>query len=525
MSNSHPRRALVSVSDKTGLDGFVKGLAELGFEFISTGGTRRYLEEQGVKVIDISEYTGFPEIMDGRVKTLHPKVHGAILGRPDLASDAASIQEFEIVPFELVVCNLYPFEETIAKPEVSLSEAIEQIDIGGPSMVRSAAKNHAYVGIVTSQTQYSHVLEALQSGPLTAELRLQLSAAAFEMTACYDRAVANYMASVLPGSDSTRFDQQISINLVRRDQLRYGENPHQSAAFYVEKQPPAASVAQAEQLNGKELSYNNYLDLDAALQIAGDFDKPAAVVIKHTNPCGCATADTLVEAFEKAYAGDPISAFGSIISFNRSLDKATAEKLCEPNRFIEAIIAPDYEPEAFELLTTKPKWKKNVRLMKCPMMKAPEVASLDYRRVSGGLLVQEKDELRDDSADWKVVTSREPSLQEMNDLAFGWIVCKHVKSNAIVLAKDEMLLGAGAGQMSRLDSSYIAAYKAGERSQGAVVASDAFFPFRDGVDEAAKAGVTAIIQPGGSVKDEEVINACNEHGIAMIFTGRRHFKH
>lgn len=525
MSNSHPRRALVSVSDKTGLDGFVKGLAELGFEFISTGGTRRYLEEQGVKVIDISEYTGFPEIMDGRVKTLHPKVHGAILGRPDLASDAASIQEFEIVPFELVVCNLYPFEETIAKPEVSLSEAIEQIDIGGPSMVRSAAKNHAYVGIVTSQTQYSHVLEALQAGPLTAEFRLQLSAAAFEMTACYDRAVANYMASVLPGSDSTRFDQQISINLVRRDQLRYGENPHQSAAFYVEKQPPAASVAQAEQLNGKELSYNNYLDLDAALQIAGDFDKPAAVVIKHTNPCGCATADTLVEAFEKAYAGDPISAFGSIISFNRSLDKATAEKLCEPNRFIEAIIAPDYEPEALELLTTKPKWKKNVRLMKCPMMKAPEVATLDYRRVSGGLLVQEKDELRDDSADWKVVTSREPSLQEMNDLAFGWIVCKHVKSNAIVLAKDEMLLGAGAGQMSRLDSSYIAAYKAGERSQGAVVASDAFFPFRDGVDEAAKAGVTAIIQPGGSVKDEEVINACNEHGIAMIFTGRRHFKH
>ncbi|QDT91912.1 bifunctional phosphoribosylaminoimidazolecarboxamide formyltransferase/IMP cyclohydrolase [Gimesia algae] len=525
MSNSHPRRALVSVSDKTGLDGFVKGLAELGFEFISTGGTRRYLQEQGVNVIDISEYTGFPEIMDGRVKTLHPKVHGAILGRPDLAGDAAAIEEFEIVPFELVVCNLYPFEETIAKQNVSLSEAIEQIDIGGPSMVRSAAKNHAYVGIVTSQTQYSRVLDALQSGPLTPEFRLELSAAAFEMTACYDRAVSNYMSSVVPDSESTRFSQQISINLVRRDQLRYGENPHQSAAFYVEKQPRAASVAQAEQLNGKELSYNNYLDLDAALQIAGDFDKPAAVVIKHTNPCGCATADSLVEAFDKAYAGDPVSAFGSIISFNRPLDKATAEKLCEPNRFIEAIIAPDYDPEAFELLITKPKWKKNVRLMKCPMMDAPVVASLDYRRVSGGLLVQEKDELRDDPNDWKVVTSREPDSREMNDLAFGWIVCKHVKSNAIVLAKDEMLLGAGAGQMSRLDSSYIAAYKAGERSQGAVVASDAFFPFRDGVDEAAKAGVTAIIQPGGSVRDEEVITACNEHGIAMIFTGRRHFKH
>ncbi|QDV18809.1 Bifunctional purine biosynthesis protein PurH [Gimesia panareensis] len=527
MSDSYPRRALVSVSDKSGLDDFVKGLAELGFEFISTGGTRRYLEEQGVNVIDISAYTGFPEIMDGRVKTLHPKVHGAILGRPDLPGDAASIKEFEIVPFELVVCNLYPFEETIAKPDVTLPEAIEQIDIGGPSMVRSAAKNHAYVGIVTKQTQYGRVLEALKSGPLTPEFRLELSAAAFEMTACYDRAVANYMASVLPSESEaqSRFPEQVSINLVKRDQLRYGENPHQGAAFYVEQNPPAASVAQAEQLNGKELSYNNYLDLDAALQIASDFDKPAAVVIKHTNPCGCATADTLAEAFEKAYAGDPVSAFGSILSFNQPVDQATAEKLCEPNRFIEAIIAPGYEPAAFELLTTKPKWKKNVRLMKCPMLQPPAEPSLDYRRVSGGLLVQEKDELRDDKADWKVVTEREPTTEELNSLSFGWVVCRHVKSNAIVLAKDEMLLGAGAGQMSRLDSSFIAAYKAGDRSQGSIVASDAFFPFRDGVDEAAKAGVTAIIQPGGSVRDEEVIAACNEHNIAMVFTGRRHFKH
>tara|TARA_R110002095_G_scaffold86924_4_gene75684 strand:+ start:925 stop:2508 length:1584 start_codon:yes stop_codon:yes gene_type:complete len=527
MSNSYPRRALVSVSDKSGLDVFVKGLAESGFEFVSTGGTRRYLEEQGVNVIDISEYTGFPEIMDGRVKTLHPKVHGAILGRPDLDSDAAAIKEFEIIPFELVICNLYPFEETIAKPNVSLSEAIEQIDIGGPSMVRSAAKNHAYVGVVTSQDQYSRVLEAFQAGPLSPEFRLELSAAAFEMTACYDRAVANYMASVLPGQqgEDSRFAQQISINLVRRDQLRYGENPHQNAAFYVEKHPPAASVALAEQLNGKELSYNNFLDLDAALQIASDFEKPAAVVIKHTNPCGCATADSLVDAFEKAYAGDPVSAFGSIMSFNRPVDRKTAEKLCEPNRFIEAIIAPGFDPDAFELLTTKPKWKKNVRLMKCPMMVPSAIASLDYRRVSGGLLVQEKDELRDDAAEWKVVTSREPTSQELNDLSFGWLVCRHVKSNAIILAKDEMLLGAGAGQMSRLDSSFIAAYKAGERSKGAIVASDAFFPFRDGIDEAAKAGVTAIIQPGGSVRDEEVIEACNEHQIAMIFTSRRHFKH
>lgn len=527
MSHSYPRRALVSVSDKSGLDDFVKGLAALDFEFISTGGTRRYLEEQGVKVIDISEYTGFPEIMDGRVKTLHPKVHGAILGRPDLPGDADSIKEFEIVPFELVVCNLYPFEETIARPDVTLSEAIEQIDIGGPSMVRSAAKNHAYVGIVTSQSQYQSVLDALQSGPLTSEFRLKLSAAAFEMTARYDRAVANYMATVNSDSEASesRFTDQLSINLVKRDQMRYGENPHQSAAFYVEQNPPAASVARAEQLNGKELSYNNFLDLDAALQIASDFDKPAAVVIKHTNPCGCATAETLAEAFEKAYAGDPVSAFGSILSFNRPVDLATAEKLCEPNRFIEAIIAPDYEPAAFELLTTKPKWKKNVRLMKCPVIEPSTEPSLDYRRVSGGLLVQEKDELRDDSSGWKVVTDREPTPEELSSLSFGWVVCRHVKSNAIVLAKDEMLLGAGAGQMSRLDSSYIAVYKAGDRSQGAIVASDAFFPFRDGVDEAAKAGVTAIIQPGGSVRDEEVIAACNEHNIAMVFTGRRHFKH
>lgn len=527
MSNSYPRRALVSVSDKSNLDRLAKGLAKLGFEFVSTGGTRRYLEEQGVTVIDISEYTGFPEIMNGRVKTLHPKVHGAILGRPDLTEDAAAIQEHGIIPFELVICNLYPFEETVAKPNVTIPEAIEQIDIGGPSMVRSAAKNHAYIGVVTSQQQYDRVLDALQTGPLTPEFRLELSAAAFEMTACYDRAVANYMSSVLPGREEhdSRFAEQVSINLVRRDQLRYGENPHQSAAFYVEKNPPVASVALAEQLNGKELSYNNYLDLDAALQIASDFATPAAVVIKHTNPCGCATAETLVEAFEKAYAGDPVSAFGSILSFNRPVDRETAEKLCEPNRFIEAIIAPEYDPEAFELLTTKPKWKKNVRLMKCPMMEPSTVASLDYRRVSGGLLVQEKDELRDDASEWNVVSKREPTAEELKDLAFGWIVCRHVKSNAIVLAKDEMLLGAGAGQMSRLDSSYIAAYKAGDRSQGSIVASDAFFPFRDGVDEAAKAGATAIIQPGGSVRDEEVIEACNEHQMAMVFTGRRHFKH
>lgn len=525
MNSPAPRRALVSVSDKSELGPFVKGLVELGFEIVSTGGTRRFLEEQGVPVIDISSYTGFPEIMDGRVKTLHPKVHGAILGRPDLPEDAKAIAEHGIIPFELVVCNLYPFEQTIAREGVTIPEAIEQIDIGGPSMVRSTAKNHAYVGIVTRPAQYGQVLEAMRAGSLDETLRRELAAAAFEMTACYDRGIADYMAKITSDETSEGFENTLSLSFAKQFDLRYGENPHQRAAFYAESNAAPTTLSSAEQLHGKELSYNNLLDLDAALCIAREFDEQACVVIKHTNPCGCGVGSSQVEAFEKAYAGDPVSAFGSILGFNQPLDLATAEKLCEPNRFIEAIIAPGYDDDAFEALTTKPKWKNNVRLLRCPAMNDAGVPSLDYRRITGGLLVQDRDEKADPESEWKTVTDREPTPEELHDLKFAWQVCKHVKSNAILFAKDGGVIGVGAGQMSRLDSAFIAVHKAGDRSTGGVVASDAFFPFRDGVDEIAKAGIKAVIQPGGSRRDDEVIAACNEHGIAMIFTGHRHFKH
>lgn len=521
-----PRRALVSVSDKSGLAPFVQGLVSLGFEIVSTGGTRRFLLEQGIPVVDISEYTGFPEMMDGRVKTLHPKVHGGLLGRPDRAADANSMREHGILPFELVVCNLYPFEATVARPGVSVDEAIENIDIGGPSMVRSAAKNHAHVGVVTSAGQYGKVLDSLKAGPLSAELRRELAAAAFEMTARYDRAIADYMAKLCGAPESaSALPERLSLGFVRKQELRYGENPHQRGAFYVEPSPAASSLGAAQQLHGKELSYNNLLDLDAALNLVREFQDPAAVVIKHNNPCGAGLGTSLKEAFERAYSGDPVSAFGSILGFNRVVDLAVAEQLCLPDRFVEAIIAPDYTPEALEALTTRPKWKANVRLLKCPALNDARAKACDYRRVSGGLLVQDLDEGSDPENEWKAVTDRPPAGREFNDLTFAWTVCRHVKSNAIVFAKDWTVIGVGAGQMSRVDSVMIAAHKSQGRSSGAVVASDAFFPFRDGVDLAARAGVTAIIQPGGSRNDVEVIQACNEKKIAMLFTGRRHFKH
>lgn len=518
-------RALISVSDKTGLAPFVHGLVELGFEILSTGGTSRFLKEEGINVIDVSTYTGFPEIMEGRVKTLHPRVHGAILGRPDLPGDAASIAEHGIIPFQLVVVNLYPFAETIAKAGVTTEEAIENIDIGGPSMVRSAAKNHEYVGVVTRPDQYERVLSELRCGALTHAFRRELAGAAFEMTATYDRMIAEWFARLNAPEGEADFPTQLTLSFTLQQRLRQGENPHQRGMFYAEPRPAAASLAAARQLHGKELSYNNLLDLDAALCIARDFDEPAAVVIKHNNPCGCAIGSTLEEAFNRAYEGDPVSAFGSIIGFNRPVDVSTVERMCEPNRFIEAIIAPSYAPEALEWLQTKPKWKNNVRLLEVPGWATTAEFGLDYRRVTGGLLVQDRDIQPQNESEWQVVTQRQPTEQEMIDLKFGWKVCKHVKSNAIVLVNGGMVVGVGAGQMSRLDSSYIAAHKAGTRSQGAVVCSDAFFPFRDGIDEAAKAGVTAAIQPGGSRNDDQVIAACNEHNIAMLFTGRRHFKH
>jgi len=526
MNSSVPKRALVSVSDKSGLDTFVNGLVDLGFEILSTGGTRRFLEDAGIPVIDVTTYTEFPEIMDGRVKTLHPKVHGAILGRPTLESDAIAIAEHGIIPFQLVVVNLYPFQETIAKPGVSIPEAIEQIDIGGPSMVRSAAKNHAHVAIVTSPQQYDEVLTQVKSGNMDETFRRKLAAAAFETTASYDRGIADYMAEITSDTakEESAWGPKLNLSFKLKDSLRYGENPHQRAAFYVEANAPKTSVAHAKQLNGKELSYNNLMDLDSAKCIVAEFDQPAACVIKHSNPCGCAIGSSLAEAFENAHAGDPVSAFGSIIGLNKIVDAATAERLCEPGRFIEAVIAPGYDADAFEILTTKPKWKNNVRLMEVVFSDEGKGAP-EYRRVSGGLLVQDRDDLPQTEDDWKVVTERQPTEEEMTDLRFAWRVCRHVKSNAIVIAKGGMLLGAGAGQMSRLDSSFIAAMKSGERSQGGVVASDAFFPFRDGIDEAAKAGIKAVIQPGGSRNDNEVIAACNEHGMAMVFTGRRHFRH
>ncbi|MEX0725709.1 MAG: bifunctional phosphoribosylaminoimidazolecarboxamide formyltransferase/IMP cyclohydrolase [Planctomycetaceae bacterium] len=520
--SSSTRRALVSVSDKTGLEPFIKGLVALGFDILSTGGTRKFLEGCGIKVIDVTTYTGFPEIMDGRVKTLHPKVHGAILGRP--GHDAAAIQQHGIVPIELVVCNLYPFEATVAKEGVTWDDAIENIDIGGPSMIRSAAKNHAHVAVVTSSVQYPAILAALQSGSIGIDERKNLAAQAFEMTARYDRAIANYFQSkVLANTSPFAPTSSLSFELVQP--LRYGENPHQRAAFYRELNAAAGTLAAATQKHGKELSYNNLLDLDAALNIVREFSAPAATVIKHNNPCGCAIADTLAEAFDKAYEGDPVSAFGSVIGFNRPVDAATAERLCVPGRFVEAIIAPSITAEAFTLLTTKPKWKNNVRLIECPGMTSLRQATWDYRRVTGGLLVQDRDEFADAKEEWKVATERQPTDTERRDLEFAWTVCRHVKSNAIVYVKDGMAVGVGAGQMSRLDSAEIARKKAGDRAKGGAAASDAFFPFRDGIDQLAAAGIKAVIQPGGSVKDEEVIAACNEHGMAMLFTGRRHFKH
>ncbi len=522
-----PRRALVSVSDKTDLVPFVSGLVELGFEIVSTGGTRRTLQERELPVIDVSEYTGFPEIMNGRVKSLHPKIHGAILGRPDLADDQAAMAEHGIIPFELVVCNLYPFEETVARDGVTIAEAIEQIDIGGPSMIRSSAKNQAYLGVVTRADQYDSVLSALKTGPLPESLRRELAAAAFEMTARYDRAIADYMAGVTATEteSTSTFPQTLSLQYARSATLRYGENPHQEAAFYVEPNAGTSTLAATKQIHGKELSYNNLLDLDAALELVREFSAPAAVVLKHNNPCGAAIGESLAAAFEAAYAGDPISAFGSIIGFNRPVDLATAEQMCDPGKFVEAIIAPAFDDDAFETLTTRPKWKANVRLMCCPALGDTRPESLALRTVGGGLLAQTRDDRPELASEWKVVTERQPTDEERTTLNFSWKVCKHVKSNAIVFAKQGAVVGVGAGQMSRLDSAFIAAHKSLGRAAGGVVASDAFFPFRDGVDEAARAGITAVIQPGGSRRDDEVIEACNQHSMAMIFTGRRHFRH
>lgn len=516
------KRAIISVSDKLGLADFARGLTDCGVEIYSTGGTRRHLESSGLTIKDISAYTGFPEMMHGRLKTLHPKVFGGILCRRDHEEDLQSLDEHGILSFELIVVNLYPFEATISRAGVTLAEAIEQIDIGGPSLVRAAAKNHAFVAIVTSPEQYSAVLEDIsRQGSVSDELRRRLAAEAFACTAAYDRAIADYFAG---GLAEGHFPPTLNLTLRCKDELRYGENPHQAAAVYREAGARGPSLVTARQLNGKELSYNNLLDLDSALVIARSFVQAAAVVIKHNNPCGAATAETLADATQKAMDGDPVSAFGSVLGFNRTVDVATAEVLSAPGLFVEAIVAPDFEAAAVGVLTTKPKWKKNVRLMQVGRLEDPP-SRRHYRYIDGGMLVQGADVDPDIESDWRVVTQIPPPDNLMADLRFGWAIVRHVKSNAIVLCRDEALYGVGAGQMSRVDSVEIAIRKAGERARGSILASDAFFPFPDSIHQAADAGVAALIQPGGSIRDEEVIAACNQRGLPMIFTGRRHFKH
>jgi len=499
-------------------------LARHGIEIVSTGGTARLLAENGIEVTEIGDYTGFPEIMGGRVKTLHPKVHGGILGRRGV--DDAVMDEQDIPPIDLVVVNLYPFGRTVADPQCTLANAIENIDIGGPTMLRAAAKNHDAVAVVTDPDDYATVIAELErsGGQLGAELRWRLAVKAFEHTARYDAAIAGYLGAVQPDGSRAHFPRSVSLVLNKRQDLRYGENPHQRAAFYVEPDNEEAGVASARQIQGKELSFNNIADTDAALECVRQFtDSAACVIVKHANPCGVALGDDITVAYDRAYATDPTSAFGGIIAFNRELDAHTARTIIE-RQFVEVIVAPSVADDALPVLSDK----KNVRVLACGPLSEPPGASWDYKRVTGGLLVQDRDDGMVASGDLRVVTRRTPSEAQLRDLLFAWKVCKYVKSNAIVYAADAQTLGIGAGQMSRVHSARIGvikAHDAGLELGAAVMASDAFFPFRDGIDAAAEVGVAAVIQPGGSMRDNEVIEAADHHGIAMVFTGMRHFRH
>ena len=523
MDSPEVKRALISVSNKLGIVDFATGLVEKGVQIYSTGGTRRHLEQAGVKVLDVSEYTKFPEMMDGRVKTLHPKIFAGILARRNRADDLESMSDHDIVPFDVVIVNLYPFAATIANPNVLVEEAIEQIDIGGPSLIRAAAKNSDYVTVVSNPNQYAEILDEInKNGSTSIGLRRRLMAQAFQHTANYDLTIADYFSGQTEGET---FPATMTVVLNRQSVLRYGENSHQSAALYSSENNREASLVNSRQLHGKGLSYNNLLDLDAALNIVRGFDQPACSVIKHNNPCGAAIGDSLKIAAERGFAGDPVSAFGSVVGVNRIVDGETATYLAEGDLFVEAIVAPGFDDEALEILVTKPKWKKNVRLLKVGDLE-PLRGGLEMRQLTGGVLVQDSDVVADDPDSWKIVTDCKPDDALMAELAFGWSMVRFVKSNAITLSKDCALVGVGAGQMSRVDSVMIAIRKAGEeRSKGSVLSSDAFFPFADSIPLAAAAGVSAIIQPGGSKRDQEVIDACNEHGIPMVFAGNRHFKH
>jgi len=522
MTRLVPRRALLSVSDKTGLAEFAARLAAQDVELISTGGTFRMLRDAGLPAREVAELTGFPEIMDGRVKTLHPKIHGAILGRRGL--DDAVMQQLGIAPIDLVVVNLYPFERTVADPQVAFADAVENIDIGGPALLRAAAKNHAHVAVVVDPADYAALLEALGEGGVTPALRLRLALKAFAHTARYDAAIAAYLSSLDEHGGREFFPGVLGLQFEKKQDLRYGENPHQRAAFYVERSPPAGSIAAARQVQGKELSYNNLADADAALECVKCFDEPACVIVKHANPCGAAISEAgLSRAYDLAYRTDPTSAFGGIIAFNRELDAPTAQAILE-RQFVEVIVAPSVSPQARDRLAAKPK----VRVLETGAWPAQPAPALDYKRVSGGLLVQDADLHRLCEAELKVVTKRAPDAAELRDLLFAWRVAQHVKSNAIVYARDRATIGVGAGQMSRVYSARIAGIKAADEGldvRGAVMASDAFFPFRDGIDAAAALGIRAVIQPGGSLRDAEVIAAADEHGLAMVFTGVRHFRH
>ncbi|WP_110668187.1 bifunctional phosphoribosylaminoimidazolecarboxamide formyltransferase/IMP cyclohydrolase [Salinicola halophilus] len=520
------RRALLSVSDKSGVVDFARELASRGVELLSTGGTYRLLQENGIAVTEVSAHTGFPEIMDGRVKTLHPKIHGGILGRR--GEDDAVMAEHDIAPIDMVVVNLYPFEQTVANPDCTLEDAIENIDIGGPTMVRSCAKNHAYTTIVVSADDYSRVLKDMAShdGAVSQTTRFDLAIKAFEHTTAYDAAIANYFGQRV-GDGEPNFPRTLSMQFTKKQGMRYGENPHQKAAFYVEPNHTEASVSSARQLQGKALSYNNVADTDAALECVKSFSKPACVIVKHANPCGVAVVPDseggIRRAYDLAFATDSESAFGGIIAFNRELDGDTAQAIVS-RQFVEVIIAPSISQAARDAVASK----TNVRLLACGELPTQTGEGWDYKRVNGGLLVQSRDTGMIDAEDLKVVTQRSPTESELNDLVFAWKVAKFVKSNAIVYASGRQTVGVGAGQMSRINSSRIAGIKAeqaGLEVAGSVMASDAFFPFRDGLDNAAAAGITAVIQPGGSMRDEEVIAAANEAGIAMVFTGMRHFRH
>ncbi len=518
------RRALISVSDKTGVVEFARALHEQGIEILSTGGTAKTLIEHFIPVVEVSRHTGFPEIMDGRVKTLHPKIHGGILGRRGV--DDNVMKDNDIAPIDLVVVNLYPFEATVSRPDCRFDDAIENIDIGGPAMVRASAKNHAHVGIIVDPDDYPRVLQAMadNQGRIDAATRLDLAIKAFEHTAAYDGMIANYLGKLdrhaPEDGERQTFARTFNLQLHKVQEMRYGENPHQAAAFYAEKRPADACIATARQIQGKALSYNNIGDTDAALECVKQFDEPACVIVKHANPCGVALRDSLLDAYDAAYQTDPESAFGGIIAFNRELDAETARAIIE-RQFVEVIIAPAVSEAAAQAVAEK----KNVRLLECGHWR-DAAHRLDFKRVNGGLLVQDADLLLHNEL--KVVTDSQPDETQMRDLLFSWKVAKFVKSNAIVYARGQMTIGVGAGQMSRINSARIAGIKAehaGLDVPGSVMASDAFFPFRDGIDAAHEAGITAVIQPGGSMRDDEVIAAANEHGMAMVFTGMRHFRH